>query len=84
MVARMAKTTIDIADALLDEAKQVARERGTTLRELVEGGLRLELVRTGAEPYELPDTTVDGNGLTPEFVGRPFREVLEASYGDRL
>jgi hypothetical protein len=34
------KTTIDIPDALAQEAKSVVREGGTTLRELVVTGLR--------------------------------------------
>jgi Bacterial antitoxin of type II TA system, VapB len=34
------KTTIDIADALLEEARQAAEASRTTLRALVEAGLR--------------------------------------------
>lgn len=34
------KTTVEIADALLDEAKRVAAERETTLRSLIQEGLR--------------------------------------------
>ncbi len=34
------KTTIDIADPLLREARKLANREGTTLRALVEQGLR--------------------------------------------
>ncbi len=34
------KITVEIADAVLEEARSVAEEQGTTLRQLVEEGLR--------------------------------------------
>ena len=34
------KTTIDVADSLLEEARQIAARDHTTLRELVQEGLR--------------------------------------------
>ncbi len=46
------KTTIDLPDDLLIEAKKRAAERRTTLRELVTRGLRHEL---GSRPAEDPD-----------------------------
>lgn len=53
------KTTIELADDLLVLAKQRALEQGTTLRALIESGLRSTLARppgTGgpAEPYRFP------------------------------
>jgi len=39
MVVRV-KTTVDIADSMLKEAKLIAAREGTTLRALVEEGLR--------------------------------------------
>lgn len=39
------KATIELGDAWLEEAKRVAAAEGTTLRELVEQGLRLAVAR---------------------------------------
>jgi hypothetical protein len=48
------KTTIDIADGLLKEAKERARREGTTLRALVERGLSSALSQPppSAAPFE--------------------------------
>ena len=43
------KTTIDLPDDLLQEAKIVAAQRRTTLRELVLTGLRHSLAATSAD-----------------------------------
>ncbi len=54
MVIRV-KTTVDIADGLLAEAKERAREDRTTLRTLVERGLRTVLSeppRSGEAPFQ--------------------------------
>lgn len=57
----MGKTTIDIPDALLAEAKIAARERGTTLRELVNAGLRDQLeAEPGAGSSEWEPLTFSG------------------------
>jgi hypothetical protein len=37
------KTTVDIADELLDEARKVASREGITLRAVIEAGLRKEV-----------------------------------------
>ena len=58
------KTTIDIADSLLRQAKREAVRRQTTLRALVEEGLRKELgAAPESEPYVLPDLSWGGGGL---------------------
>jgi hypothetical protein len=41
------KTTVDISDAVLDRARRHARKSGTTLRALVEEGLRHVLQNEG-------------------------------------
>lgn len=63
------KTTIEIADATFAEAKRVAEREGTTLRALVEEGLRHAIAtrrarRTG---FKLRRVTVKGEGISPDF-----------------
>jgi Arc/MetJ family transcription regulator len=58
------KTTIDISDPLLRQAKRVAARERTTVRALVEQGLRRELAERGrGAPFHLRQVTVRGNGL---------------------
>jgi hypothetical protein len=62
------KTTVEIADALLREAKQEARAKGITLRDLIELGLRRELDarRQVRRPFTLRDASYKGpSGLVP-------------------
>jgi Arc/MetJ family transcription regulator len=83
MVSHM-KTTIDIADPLLQEAKRVAAAEKTTLRALVEQGLRsaLEQRRTRGT-YRMRDASVGGGGLHPDVAHLSMQEIIDLSYGDR-
>ena len=75
------KTTVDIADGLLDEAKAAARRRNTTLRALVEDGLRRTLDAPETSAFELRDTTMrGGRGLTPEFKDAGWDRIRDAIY----
>jgi hypothetical protein len=78
------KTTVDIADPLLEEAKALARRRGTTLRDVIEEGLREVLAKgpATAGAFRLRDASVDGDGLTAEFRDRPWSDLLDAAYGE--
>lgn len=61
------KTTIDIPDALAAQAKDVARARQRTLRELVIAGLRTEIARQERpESFLLRFPTTGGEGLAPD------------------
>ena len=60
------KTTVEISDALLGAAKAEAARRGTTLRSLLEEGLRHVLEDApNAQEFRLPDASVSGRGLVP-------------------
>lgn len=75
------KTTVEISDALLAEAKAFAARERTTLRELIERGLRDQLrERRGARPFHLRDGSVDGNGLRPAFREGGWSRIRSAIY----
>jgi hypothetical protein len=75
------KTTIEISDALLEAAKRHARARGTTLRAVLEEGLR-SVLRSGvrAAPFRLRDASVDGRGVRPEVREGGWERVVELVY----
>ncbi|MGQ0742752.1 MAG: DUF2191 domain-containing protein [Acidimicrobiales bacterium] len=77
------KTTVDISDPLLAAARLEAERRGITLRTLVEEGLAavLDGGRTRAS-YVLPDATVGGRGLRPEFAEAGWDAIRNALYED--
>lgn len=78
------KATIEISDPLLRAARQAARRDGTTLRALVEQGLRLALEkRRQAPPFRLSDASVDGHGLQPGAEGLSWDALRGLAYGDR-
>ena len=84
MGAHMMKTTIDINDELARQAKAMAATNGTTLRSVVEHGIRLVLEEASrSKRYRLDDKSVQGNGLQAEFRERSWAEIREAAYGDR-
>lgn len=59
------KTTVEIADALFEEARREVQRAGVTLRELIETGLRRvldERKQTRTKPFRLRDGSVGGSG----------------------
>jgi len=78
------KTTVEISDALAREAKEVAIREKTTLRELIEAGLRAVLrERRRKTGFRLRDASFVGNGLQPEFRGADWERLREAAYEGR-
>lgn len=76
------KTTIEIADPLLEEAKALAEREETTLRALIEEGLRGVLSRrASAKPFKLRDGSFKGGGgLTPEAAALGWERIRELAY----
>lgn len=79
------KTTIEIADPLLDDARKLAAREGTTLRALVESGLRHVITerKRSKEPYTFRFTTFRGEGLQPEFEDASWDKIRDAIYEGR-
>jgi hypothetical protein len=79
------KTTLDISDPLLNEARKVARREETTLRALVEQGLRRILGerKKPRPPFKLRDASVGGDGLQPEFRDGDWDRIRDAIYEGR-
>lgn len=80
------KTTIDIADALLLQAKRLAARRQTTLKAVIEAALRDALAaeqgRAG-DSFGLRTHTFKGRGLQPGLSWENWGDVLALSYEGR-
>jgi hypothetical protein len=79
------KTTLEISDPLLRDARKAAAQEGTTLRALVEQGLRKVLAERSQRhrPFRLRKASVKGQGLQPEFADGEWERVRDAIYQGR-
>ncbi len=78
------KTTVDIADAVLREAKATARRDGITVRALIEEGLRRVLEeRAERSEFCLRRATFKGKGLQPEARDGSWERVRDLIYEGR-
>jgi hypothetical protein len=78
------KTTVDIPQSLLDEAKKLAANHRTTVKALVEEGLRHvidEHQRSGM--FRLRKATFKGEGLQPDMEGASWEGIRERAYEGR-
>ncbi len=73
------KATVEIADALLLEARNMAAARHTTLRQVVEEGLRALMNAQRTAGFRLPDESFGGEGLQKH----DWAEVRAAIYEGR-
>jgi hypothetical protein len=78
------KTTVEIPQTLLDEARKLASQEGTTLRALVEEGLRRIIAeRRHAGAFRLRQATFKGTGLQAGVAGVPWERIRDLAYEGR-
>jgi hypothetical protein len=79
------KTTLEIPDPLLRDAKRLAAREGTTLRALVEQGLRKVVAdsKRPDRPFRLRKASFGGRGLHPEMVEAGWDRIRDLSYEGR-
>jgi hypothetical protein len=78
------KTTLDIPDPLLREAREIAARERTTLRSLVEQGLRRILAEKKRKPrFRLRDASFKGRGLNPELRDAGWERLRDLAYEGR-
>ncbi|HKD88551.1 MAG TPA: type II toxin-antitoxin system VapB family antitoxin [Streptosporangiaceae bacterium] len=79
------KTTVELPDELVREAQELARAEGTTMKSVLEEGLRAVIARhRHAQGFTLRDASVAGRGLRPDVAEAGWAKIRELSYGDRL
>jgi len=75
------KTTVDIADNIMEMSRQTARVENVTFRELVEEGLMLVVERHAhAQKQRIKPVTVKGTGLSEAFLNAPWSQIRQAAY----
>lgn len=78
------KTSFDLPESLMSEVRRVAKAQNTTTKSLVTEALVAMLERYTAQPaYRLPDASVGGDGVAPEFVNATWSELRAEAYGTR-
>jgi Bacterial antitoxin of type II TA system, VapB len=78
------KTTIEIPDSLLKEARKLASREGTSVKALVVEGLQKtvsERKRPGT--FKLRKATFKGKGLRADLQGASWERIREAAYEGR-
>jgi hypothetical protein len=74
------KTTLELPDALLIEAKSAAARRRTTLRALMESALRRELFPTSTPSMDTPDFIKHGPNELPCLKSRGAKVTSKMVY----
>ena len=83
MVSHM-KTTLQIPDALFEEVRKLAQRERTTMKAIVETGLRhIVSERQRRSRFRLRKATFKGKGLLPHLEGRSWDQIRDLTYRGR-
>jgi hypothetical protein len=78
------KTTVHIPDTLMEEARKIADQEKTTIKALIEEGLRLTIdSRKYKGKFRLRKASFKGRGLLPDVAGASWEKIRDLSYGGR-
>jgi hypothetical protein len=78
------KTTVEIPKSLLEETRKVASRERTTVRALIEEGLRRIITeRKKKRRFRLRRATFKGNGLQPQVAGASWERIRDMAYEGR-
>lgn len=75
------KTTVEITDSLLAEARQLAANRSTTLRQIIEEGLRKVIETKPQQPFQLRDGSFGSRGLRRKMTWAEIRDEIYQGRG---
>ena len=83
MVIHM-KTTIQIPDVLFEEVRMLARQENTTVKVIIEEGLRPIISERKRRSYfKLRKVTFKGTDFQPHLAGTIWYQILQVSYEGR-
>jgi hypothetical protein len=78
------KTTVEISDWLLREARKLAARKGVTLRSLIESGLRQTIAKPERRSaFKLRRASFKGKGLRSDFRHVSSARVRDLTYEGR-
>jgi len=78
------KTTVEISDSLLRDAKRYAAARELTFRQVLEIGLRTLLTegKSAKKPFRLKLASFRGDGLARDYSWPEIRSVIYQGRGE--
>lgn len=83
-MVNLMKIILQIPDSLFEEARKLAHRERTTLKALIQDGLRRVIAdRKKRSRFKLRRATFKGRGLQPQLAGASWEKIRELSYEGR-